>query len=87
MLCDFSWREVNKHLFTPDRAMMTNQRNNSILGELAEPVTLLEVTYRGMGDSRGSPRGPPQCRRQHAASLRLPAQLADAPASKASLPL
>jgi hypothetical protein len=30
LLCEFSWGDGNECLFTPDRAEMTDQRNNSI---------------------------------------------------------
>lgn len=40
MLYTASWGDVNKYLFTSDRA---DQRTDSIHGQLGEPVSLLEL--------------------------------------------
>lgn len=43
LFCVFIWVDMNKWLFTSDRAIMTDQRNNSIKVLLNEFVGLLEL--------------------------------------------
>lgn len=45
---DFTW-QINKYLFTPDRAAVMGQRNDSPQVQLGEPVNLTGDAYRTMG--------------------------------------
>lgn len=41
MLYNLLWRDVNRHLFNPDKAPMTEKRNYSLQVLLVKPITLL----------------------------------------------
>jgi hypothetical protein len=40
-LCDFSWGDENKHLFTPDMKTMAGQNSNATKVQFGEPMNLL----------------------------------------------
>lgn len=42
--------DINKHLLTSDRTIMTGQRNDSTHVDLGEPLILIRVSYRNMGE-------------------------------------
>lgn len=80
LLCGFSWRDINKCLFTPDRMLMTDQQfYTNLIGELMSfwlPIdTRVRATNRSVADWKKA--APPQKNFYHhnAEHLGIPIQL------------